>query len=288
MEENKLSTNLEQINASVSDIRSTLGAEGVSIDELSTKVGEVKTNLDELENNMVYQVNTREEMYALNNVSEGSTCLAKGQEIRPSRVEDKFTMIYFPETVTLPIGFPDESFSLYIADTGHGSISGTLSGPYFDFTMIIKGQGSYGKNIKYVATTEGNQYVYHRQDTFGSPVQSAGELSYQTFGPCASEFFRILDEFEETYIYREGGWAQYSLDEINELNTIIEEQDNMIATQEQEIEEKNVQINNANAEIEALNTRVEELENNQSGENASGVYFVDSLDALNALLGVNN
>lgn len=284
MNDNKLSTNLEKINMSVSDIRNTLGAQNVAIDDLSVMVEEVKDSLDELENNMVYQVNTREEMYSLNNVSEGSTCLAKGQEIRPTREEDKFTMIYFPETVTLPIGFPDESFSLYIADTGHGAVSGTLSGPYFDFTMIIKGQGAYGKNIKYVATVEGNQYVYHRQDTFGSPVQSAGELSYQTFGPCASEFLRILDDFEETYIYREGGWAQYSLDEINELNTIIEEQDSMIIAQEQEIEEKNLQIDNANAEIEALNTRVEELENNQSG----GIYFVDSMDALNALLEVNN
>ena len=207
MNDNKLSTNLEKINMSVSDIRNTLGAQNVAIDDLSAMVGEVKDSLDELENNMVYQVSTYDEMYDLDNVAEGSVCLVKGTEIRPSNEDDKFSLIYFPETVMIPIDYTPESFSLYIADTGHGSISGTLTGPYFDFPMIIKGQGSYAKNISYVATTEGNNYIFRRQDTYGSPVMSAGELSYKTFGIYACRFFEIEAELKEQYVYQNGEWV---------------------------------------------------------------------------------
>lgn len=206
MNDNKLSTNLEKINVSVSDIRNTLDAQDVAIDDLSVMVSEVKTSLDELENNMAYQVSTRDEMESLSGVEEGSVCLVKGTEIRPSNQNDKFSLVYFPETVTIPMDYTSESFSLYIADTGHGSLDGTLTGSRFDFPMIIKGQGSYAKNISYIATTEGGNYIFRRQDTYGSPVMSAGELSYRVFGNYASHFFAIEAELEEQYVYRNGEW----------------------------------------------------------------------------------
>ena len=226
MNDNKLSTNLEKINMSVSDIRNTLGAQNVTIDDLSTMVGEVKGSLDELENNMVYQVSTYDEMYDLEHVEEGSVCLVKGTEIRPSNEDDKFSLIYFPETVMIPTDYTPENFSFYIADTGHGSLSGTLTGPYFDFPMIIKGQGSYAKNISYVATTEGGNYIFRRQDTYGSPVMSAGELSYKNFGIYACRFFEIEAELKEQYVYQNGEWV-YVDTSINEeevdalLNSIL-------------------------------------------------------------------
>lgn len=226
MNDNKLSTNLEKINVSVSDIRNTLDAQDVAIDDLSVMVSEVKTSLDELENNMAYQVSTRDEMESLSGVEEGSVCLVKGTEIRPSNQNDKFSLVYFPETVTIPMDYTPESFSLYIADTGHGSLSGTLTGSSFDFPMIIKGQGSYAKNISYIATTEGGNYIFHRQDEYGSPVMSAGELSYKVFGNYASHFFAIEAELEEQYVYRNGEWV-YVNPSINEeevdalLNSIL-------------------------------------------------------------------
>lgn len=207
MNDNKLSTNLERINMSVSDIRNTLGAQNVAIDDLSVMVEDVKTSLDDLENNMVYQVSTFDEMEALGDVEEGSVCLVKGMEIRPSNQDDKFSLVYFPETVTIPMNYTPESFSLYIADTGHGSLDGTLTGSRFDFSMIIKGQGSYAKNISYIATTEGGNYIFRRQDTYGSPVMSAGELSYRIFGNYACRFFEIEAELKEQYVYQNGEWV---------------------------------------------------------------------------------
>ena len=112
MNDNKLSTNLEKINVSVSDIRNTLDAQDVAIDDLSAMVSEVKTSIDELENNMVYQVSARDEMESLSGVEEGSVCLEKGTEIRPSNQDDKFSLVYFPETVTIPMNYTPESFSL--------------------------------------------------------------------------------------------------------------------------------------------------------------------------------
>ena len=207
MDNNKLSTNLEKINTSVTDIRTALNAQNVSIEDLSDMVTEVKTSLDELETNMVYQVTTRDEMYSLSNVVEGSTCLVKGHEIRDSRAEDAFTIVYLPDEVRMPIHNDETSIVVNIAGTGHGSLSGTLSGMYFDFPMIIKGQGAYGKNIQYIASIEGDNYVYRRQDTYGTPVTSAGELTYQTYDNKVGQFFRIDAEVLETYIYQEGTWV---------------------------------------------------------------------------------
>ena len=278
MEENKLSANLEKINVSVGDIRNTLDAQDVAIDDLSVMVSEVKSSLDELENNMAYQVSTRDEMESLSGVEEGSVCLVKGMEIRPSNQNDKFSLIYFPETVTLPMGLPDESFSLYIEGTGHGTVSGTLTGPYFDFTMIIKGQGSYGKNIKYVATTEGDNYIYRRQDTFGSPVMSAGELSYKVFGEGASNFLAIEAEIEEHYVYRNGGWEHISPELVEELHMIVEEKEQVISDLDTEIEDLNNTIVEKNEEIERLK------QNQGTGESSNGLYQVGSLEDMMALL----
>lgn len=269
MEENKLSVNLEKINVSVGDIRNTLDAQDVAIDDLSVMVGEVKSSLDELENNMVYQVSTRGEMKLLSDVKEGSVCLVKGTEIRPSNQNDKFSLVYFPETVTLPTGYREENFSLYIADTGHGSLSGTLAGTFFDFPMIIKGQGSYAKNIHYEATIEGGNYVFHRRDEYGSPVMSAGELSYEVFKENASNFFAIEVELEEQYVYKNGCWEYADPDKIKELNTIIEENE--------------VKIDDLNNTITEKNKEIEKLKQSQ-GSGSSGLYQVASLEEMMALL----
>ena len=99
MEENKLSTNLEQINVSVGEMRDTLDMRSASLEELTDRVGEVKTSLDELENNMVYQVSSHGEMYDLTNVEEGSTCLVSGTAIRGINETDTFNTIYYMEYV---------------------------------------------------------------------------------------------------------------------------------------------------------------------------------------------
>lgn len=283
MEENKLSTNLEKINVSVNDMRSTLNIEGASIDELTDKVVETKTSLDELENNMVYQVKTREEMNTLIGVAEGSTCLVKGTEIRPSREGDSFTVVHFPETVVLPTSYTGSSFELYIADTGHGSLLGTLTGPYFDFPMIIKGQGSYAKNIKYTATQSGSNYIFTRTDTYGTPVTSAGALSYKidtyAYNECVGQFFQIEADLEEQYIYRNGDWEYINPEEIEELNMIIEEKEQIISDLDTEIEDLNNTIIEQNEEIEQLK------QNQGTGESGNGLYQVANLEELNALLG---
>ena len=285
MNDNKLSTNLEKINVSVSDIRNTLDAQDVAIDDLSAMVSEVKTSLDELENNMVYQVSARDEMESLSGVEEGSVCLVKGTEIRPSNQDDKFSLVYFPETVTIPMNYTPESFSLYIADTGHGSLDGTLTGSRFDFPMIIKGQGSYAKNISYIATTEGGNYIFRRQDTYGSPVMSAGELSYRVFGNYACRFFEIEAELKEQYIYRNGGWEYMDPEEIEELNMIIEEKEQVISDLDVEIEDLNNVITEQDKVIVEQSEEIERLKENQgSGESSNGLYQVDSLEEMMALL----
>ena len=221
MEENKLSTNLEQINVSVGEMRDTLDMRSASLEELTDRVGEVKTSLDELENNMVYQVSSHGEMYDLTNVEEGSTCLVSGTAIRGINETDTFNTIYYPDTVVLPAEpVYHYSFGFNIADTGHGSISGTLSGIYFDFMMIIKGLGSYGKNIDYDAVYDESQnaYIFTRQDTYGTPVISAGELSWNTdypFDPVIGQFIQIEAPLQETYIYQNGSWVFVSTDLAN-------------------------------------------------------------------------
>lgn len=285
MNDNKLSTNLEKINVSVSDIRNTLGAQDVAIDELSIMVEDVKTSLNDLESNMAYQVSTRDEMYSLSGVEEGSVCLVKGMEIRPSNENDKFSLVHFPETVTLPTTYASESFSLYIAGTGHGSLSGTLTGARFDFPMIIKGQGSYAKNISYVATTVGGNYIFHRQDTYGSPVMSAGELSYKVFGPCAARFFVIEAELEEQYVYRNGGWEYISPEEIEELHMIIKEKEQVISDLDVEVEDLNNVIVEQDRVIVEQSEEIERLKQNQgSGESNNGLYQFGSLEEMMALL----
>ena len=250
MSDNKLSTNLEKINVSVSDIRNTLDAQDVAIDDLSVMVSEVKTSLDELENNMVYQVSNHGEMYNLTNVVDGSTCLVSGTTIRGINETDTFNTIYYPDTVILPAEpIYDYSFSFNIANTGHGTIGGTLSGTCFDFMMVIKGLGSYGKNIDYdaVYNESQNAYIFTRQDTYGTPVISAGELSWDTnytFDPVIGHFIQIEAPLQETYIYQNGNWVFVSAD----LASVVIGHEETIQRQ--------------NQEIETLNARIVELEQN--------------------------
>ncbi len=82
MNDNKLSTNLSTINTAVSKIRTSLNASNLDINKLADRVAEVKTSLSDLENNMVYEVNSREGMSALTGIADGSVCLIKGTEIR--------------------------------------------------------------------------------------------------------------------------------------------------------------------------------------------------------------
>lgn len=302
MNDNRLSTNLEKINTSVSDMRTTLGATNVSIDTLADMVAENKADLDELENNMVYQVSSRAEMANLKGVEEGTACLVKTMENKAFTKRDKFIKVYFPDKVTLSNPLLEEeeiAIKMDIEGTGHGTLSGTLSSTAFIFGVIIKGQGASAKSITYTAQDN----VYTRTDSYGSPIESAGELSWNNsynFDERLSQFFIVDAIVEETNLYTNGSWVPVNGEETLELketvtaqaativeqvaensalqssldtaNATVQQQELTITTQENTITLKD-------AEIASLNARIEELEGTTSG-GATTTYVVKTMDQL--------
>lgn len=283
MNDNKLSTNLNTIDAAVSRMRTSLGASNLDINKLADKVAEVKASLDGLESDMVYEVASRAAMTALKGIQDGSACLVKGVETRGIKKWDKFITINFPDRIVLNTPLAEDeviNIGIKIKGTGHGTLTGSLTATSFIFGVIIKGQGASAKSITY--TAQGNTYV--RTDSYGSPVTSAGELQWDDsyiFDDRLSQFFVADILLEETNIYYKNSWVPVNAGETLELkmttaeqaatileqtttnnrlnadlaaaNTTIQHQELTIAAQENTITLKD-------AEIASLNARIEELE----------------------------
>lgn len=287
MNDNKLSTNLEIINAAVNKMRTSLNAQNLDIDKLADQVTDTKASLDGLESNMVYEVNSRSDMAALKNMQDGSACLVRGIETRGINKWDKFSTINFPDRVVLNTPLVEGeviSIGINIKGTGHGTLTGSLSADSFIFGVIIKGAGASAKSITY--TANGNTYV--RTDSYGSPIISAGELQWNdnyAFDDRLSQFFVADITLEETNIYHKDSWVPVNAGETLELKTTVVEQGNTIIAQTVENARLNSELSTANttiqqqgltitaqentitlkdAEIAALNARIEELENENS------------------------
>ena len=311
MNDNRLSTNLERINTSVSDMRTSLGAANVSIDTLADMVAENKANLDELENNMVYQVSSRAEMANLRGIEEGTACLVKTIENKAFTKRDKFIKVYFPDKVTLSNPLLEEeeiTIKMDIEGTGHGTLSGTLSSTAFIFGAIIKGQGASAKSITY--TAQGNTYT--RTDSYGSPIESAGELSWNdtyNFDERLSQFFIVDAIVEETNLYTNGSWVPVNGEETLELKETVTTQAATIAEQVVENSALQSSLNTANAtiqqqdiimaeqtnaitlkdaEIASLNARIEELEASAGSGGATTTYVLQTERQLMNLYGAQD
>lgn len=283
MNDNKLSTNLEIINAAVNKMRTSLNAQNLDINKLADQVTDTKASLDGLESNMVYEVNSRSDMAALKNMQDGSACLVRGTETRGINKWDKFSTINFPDRVVLNTPLVEGeviSIGINIKGTGHGTLTGSLSANAFIFGVIIKGAGASAKSITY--TANGNTYV--RTDSYGSPIISAGELQWNdnyAFDDRLSQFFVADITLEETNIYHKDSWVPVNAGETLELKTTVVEQGNTIIAQTVENARLNSELSTANttiqqqgitiaaqentitlknAEIAALNARIEELE----------------------------
>ena len=307
MNDNKLSTNLSTINTAVSKIRTSLNASNLDINKLADRVAEVKTSLSDLENNMVYEVNSREGMSALTGIADGSVCLIKGTETRGIKKWDKFVNINFPDRIVLNTPLEQDeviNIGIKIKGTGHGTLTGSLTTTSFIFGAIIKGQGASAKSITY--TAQGNTYV--RTDSYGSPVISAGELQWDdsyTFDDRLSQFFIADILLEETNIYYKNSWVPVNAGETLELKTTTAEQASVILEQTATNNRLNTELATANAtiqqheltiteqentitlkdaEIAALNARIEELENPSTPEpdNKSGTSVKDG-DVISAM-----
>ena len=286
MNDNKLSTNLEIINAAVNKMRTSLNAQNLDINKLADQVTDTKASLDGLESNMVYEVNSRSDMAALKNMQDGSACLVRGTETRGINKWDKFSTINFPDRVVLNTPLVEGeviSIGINIKGTGHGTLTGSLSADAFIFGVIIKGAGASAKSITY--TANGNTYV--RTDNYGSPIISAGELQWNdnyAFDDRLSQFFVADITLEETNIYHKDSWVPVNAGETLELKTTVVEQGNTIIAQTVENARLNSELSTANttiaqqnvtiaeqsstitlqtAEIAALNARIEELEGEQ-------------------------